>query len=103
MKVVIHLYHGRISPSEELEDWGADGPLLGPFDGFHMTYLSHLRTIIDGVNQADLKMVGDLIYYDGMYYGDMVVLSEEAASDTFGYADKKIEMIDEGKCKLPVK
>jgi hypothetical protein len=97
MKVVIHLYHGRKDPQEQLEDWGEDGPLLGPFDGIHHTYLHHIRPVIDGDSPADLAVVEDMYYYDGMYYGDMVIQSEELAKKEF--PNKEIEAFDPNKCK----
>jgi hypothetical protein len=31
MFVYLELYHGRHSPDENLDDWGFEGPVLGPF------------------------------------------------------------------------
>lgn len=34
----VRLFHGRSHPDELLEDWGFDGPCLGPLSGVHLTY-----------------------------------------------------------------
>lgn len=39
----IHLFHGRKTPDEELDDWGSDGPVIGPLRYVHGTYMSTLR------------------------------------------------------------
>ena len=37
------LFHGRHEPREEMEDWGFDGPMIGPLKWFHTTYACTLR------------------------------------------------------------
>ena len=80
--IFIHLYHGRKDPEQQMEDWGEDGPVIGPFDWFHGTYFStfNFGTTKDGA----LWWLGDnkgfpegLIYYDGMYYGDFEIVSTD--------------------------
>lgn len=71
----LHLFHGRTSPAQELDDWGADGPVL-KIEGFHVTYLSTYRIGVPGENDwEDLHFVEDLLYYNGMYYGDWSILA----------------------------
>src|SRR6266540_2029269 len=36
------LFHGRKTPDEDMEDWGFDGPMIGPLSYVHTTYRSHL-------------------------------------------------------------
>ena len=38
MSVYVELFHGHHFPGEELDDWGFQGPILGPFPYFHITY-----------------------------------------------------------------
>lgn len=76
--IVDNLYiiftHGRSSPDEELEDWGFDGPIIGPLSFVHTTYNTHIKLgEADGDWVADLQYVEDLAYYDGCYYGDWCV------------------------------
>ena len=32
------LWHGRTDREEEMNNWGENGPVFGPFPFFHMTY-----------------------------------------------------------------
>ena len=67
--VYLELFHGRKSPHDELADWGTDGPIFGPYPFIHTTYGATIRL-------GDAHMLGtvaDLVYYDGMYYGDWTV------------------------------
>lgn len=70
----IHFYHGRNTPDEYLDDWGFDGPIVGPlrvswtYDWikfFHKDDLHHLVT------------VDELVVIDDKYYGDFEVLLEK--------------------------
>lgn len=75
MSVYIELFHGRTSPLENLNDWGTQGPIFGPFDWISMTYASEIRCgTLD--TEATLKILGDLVYYDGCYYGDFSIVGE---------------------------
>lgn len=77
----LKLLHGRRSVREEMDDWGSDGPWIGPLKWFHCTYLSSLGIgFEDGSEVAPMLQGGDLpspmflssglLYFDGMYYGD---------------------------------
>lgn len=78
--IYIHLYHGRKAPDQEMNDWGEDGPVIGPFDWFHGTYFSTFN--FGTTEHGTIWWLGDnkgfpegLIYYDGMYYGDFEIVS----------------------------
>jgi hypothetical protein len=78
----LHLFHGRKSPDEQLDDWGADGPYFGPLSCVHITYLSGINIVIGKQSTGPmlgaldpLHFVEDLLYYDGMYYGDWELIS----------------------------
>src|SRR4030042_179024 len=71
--IYIEMTHGRHHPDEELEDWGFDGPVLGPFPFFHQTYLSTIN--IGGGPSGDIVIEGDMIKFMDGYYGDISVLS----------------------------
>lgn len=72
--IYIELSHGRHTPDEEIDDWGFDGPVLGPYPFFHMTYLSTINT---GKGPTeDMGMENEYITYMGAYYGDASILSE---------------------------
>ncbi len=74
-KVYIHLFHGRKTPGENLEDWGEQGPVLGPYTFMHTTYACDIRMGKEDGDTDDLSIIGDLVYYDGMYYGDWTIFS----------------------------
>lgn len=41
--IYLKLFHGRDTADEDLEDWGYEGPTLGPFKYMHITYLSDVK------------------------------------------------------------
>lgn len=93
-EIYLHLFHGRKDPSQDMDDWGAEGPLLGPFHGFQVTYKSHMKLIKDSDLIMELSFFEDMVYYDGMYYGDFTVIGEENAMKL----GQKPEEPDESKC-----
>jgi hypothetical protein len=72
----IHLYHGRTDPEKDMNgEWGTDGPLLGPFKSVTVTYLQQLKALIgDGSSHLFFDRYEDMIYYDGVYYGDFDIV-----------------------------
>ncbi len=77
------LTHGRSFPEEELHDWGPDGPCFGPLEYCHITYLSSINIAKEGDHEGTGPMSNDsdplyftkeLLYYNGMYYGDFELL-----------------------------
>ena len=81
----IRLFHGRTDPAQQMDDWGTDGPILGPYIFCHTTYGCHLKMGRANGDCDELFIVGtDLLYYDGVYYGDWSVFGkEELVSDGF--------------------
>lgn len=77
MPVYLELFHGRRSPTEELDDWGSQGPILGPLAYVHTTYATDVK--IETCNGVDgvFRIENDVLFYDGMYYGDWSVFGEE--------------------------
>lgn len=37
----IRLFHGRTDPNQDMDDWGTDGPVFGPYEFVHTTYAFH--------------------------------------------------------------
>lgn len=68
----IHLFHGRKTVNEDMNDWGEDGPVIGPVDYFHLTYGNDIK-LGDDLCNLHIDKTG-LLYFDGMYYGDFSVL-----------------------------
>ena len=76
--VYLCLFNGRTDPDEKLDDWGSIGPVLGPFDYCHTTYSCDIKVAGDADSNGkpfedSFYMYGDLLYYDGVYYGDWSV------------------------------
>ena len=70
----VRLFHGRKHPDEQLDDWGFDGPCIGPVSSVHLTYLN-LRIAPDDDECVDIPRVDDLLFYDGGYFGDVAIES----------------------------
>lgn len=74
----LRLFHGR-APSNEgeipaLDDWGADGPVFGPYPYFHMTRAEEIA-FGDG---CELAIVDGFVHYAAVYYGDWSVVDDVA-------------------------
>ena len=59
-----------------MNDWGSDGPVFGPFDFVHVTYAFHVKLGKPDSDCDELFGFEDMIYYDGVYYGDWSVFDE---------------------------
>jgi hypothetical protein len=80
-KLYLHLYHGRTDPAEKLEDWGSAGPTFGPYESIQITYCSHIKMHApDGFD--DISWHEDLVFYDGVYYGDLSISSDPLSPAT---------------------
>lgn len=82
----LKLLHGRSPADRELEEWGSEGPWIGPLKWFHCTYLStfslgfangseYLSTGYDPKSPEPIYFYGGMVYFDGVYYGDWEVQS----------------------------
>jgi len=101
-KQYIHLFHGRKDPDEVLEDWGSDGPTFGPVAYVQGTYATDLKAEIkpselDKVQYMRLLYVEDMVYYDGVYYGDYSVY----ISENRGLHENPVDEYDEAKARPP--
>jgi hypothetical protein len=78
----LKLLHGRSPADFELDDWGEDGPWIGPLNWFHCTYMTAIGIGFSGGEEyigagetfSDLPfpmyICQDMIYFNGIYYGD---------------------------------
>jgi hypothetical protein len=85
----LELFHGRESPDRQLHDWGLQGPILGPFQVIHVTYNATIRILFENDDEFMLNFVDDLVYYDGVFYGDWMTC---AKSDIRGCRDKTLKI-----------
>lgn len=89
--VYLYLHHGRFHPDETLNDWGFDGPFVGPLDFAHVTYMTSLGLRFthadDDLAYETGPMFGedegaafshDMLYFLGAYYGDWTVAHYKA-------------------------
>ena len=78
----LKLFHGRDDPEEDMDDWGYEGPTIGPLVWAHTTYNSHFRVrLVHPVQweelgfptyneEPDFEFKDDMIVFNGCYYGD---------------------------------
>lgn len=98
------LFHGRDDPKARMDDWGYDGPAIGPLRWCHTTYAFTVRIEFETLTDAslyfdedfdgELPLHDDMLVFDGSYYGDWTlyyVRPEECANpdDTFRATARK--------------
>jgi hypothetical protein len=69
--------HGRTTPGESLEDWGSDGPVLGPFTRLIIEDFNKLTLIDEDGKEHSLQVTDSLICVDEIYYGDITVFNKQ--------------------------
>lgn len=80
--VYVHLWHGRSIPAESTDEFGADGPAFAA-NFVNIEYRGSIR--LNNVwadsdtdrNEGWIRWVGDCLYYDGRFYGDVSFHSRE--------------------------
>jgi hypothetical protein len=73
MAVYINLFHGRHSDVEEIDGWGYNGPVLGPFKHIHITYGQHIKT------ETNFSLgIDGFIKYIGSFYGDFSIFDQNS-------------------------
>lgn len=78
------LLHGRDHPQQQMNDWGFNGPMIGPLQWVHTTYASAIRVAFESATDGlryfgeeekehELELSGDLLTFGGKFYGDWTV------------------------------
>lgn len=69
------LFHGRNDPKQDMDDWGFDGPVIGPINWAHTTYGGEIKIALKNERDASLHLsvVEGCVSFDGKYYGDWTV------------------------------
>jgi hypothetical protein len=80
------LFHGRDAKDQQMNDWGFNGPLIGPLQWVHTTYACHVRALFESADAElryfdnpefpearDFSLNDDLIEHAGKFYGDWSV------------------------------
>lgn len=96
--VYLHVFHGRNTVEEDMDDWGFDGPVIGPLRYVHTTYKSDVKFACapevarkffteqdvytfepgsDGLCEGQIFLRDDLLTIDGKFYGDWSVFGPE--------------------------
>lgn len=70
MSYYLKLYHGRKDPAEQMDDWGEDGPYIGPFSAVTWTYNDLKLHTPDDFEHLSNKINDDMIHHNGVWYGD---------------------------------
>jgi len=98
----LELFHGRKTPNEQMDDWGEPGPVFGPLKFVHGTYAADLKFEFSETHQDGwFWYTEDLIYYDGMYYGDWSAFN--LTEDKPEYFESRLREFDFELTKLPKK
>lgn len=93
-QLILYLFHGRLTPDQDMDDWGTPGPAF-KIDHFHVTYFSTFWIEPKGLKCAvDLSdtIEDSMVYYDGVYYGDFTICNLKDLPN-----DVKIINFDEAK------
>jgi hypothetical protein len=89
----LELFHGRNHPDERLEDWGFQGPVVGPFTNAHVTYNVHIKLWHERLQKTfEVPIHDDMVELNGKYYGDWVFLPSCPAE----YKDRKVSLQKSG-------
>lgn len=105
MPVYLELFHGRRTLTEELADWGTEGPIVGPFRYVHTTYATDIKIETADGACDELHLVGeetpDLLCYDGVFYGDWSVFGAEVLENNPALL-KRVQPFDSAKAETPL-
>jgi len=93
------MFHGRTDPSQDMDDWGTDGPVFGPYNYAHTTYRYHIKLGKADGDYFELYCFEDMLYYDGIYYGDWSVFGIEVLKES----QFQVTDFQQDKAKLPEK
>lgn len=75
MPVYLNFFHGRHTSDEELDDWGFNGPVFGPFSTVQVTYGCHIKTIDREGDLTQFTIDKDgLVEALGAFYGDFEIV-----------------------------
>lgn len=89
-KVGLVLFHGREAPEGEMERMGSPGPVF-LVDYVHTTYHADIKLgIPEPAGDGELTIVEDVVYYDGLYYGDWSVFPATLIDREPGLRDRVV-------------
>jgi hypothetical protein len=102
----LRLFHGRKDVKTSMDDWGTEGPVFGPLEFVHTTYVNDIKLGFPGGKDQgacpDLSVIGDCVYYGGVLYGDWSVFGTLGKSQDDKRAMlQRLEAFDPKKAKVP--
>jgi hypothetical protein len=80
-----------------MDDWGSNGPILGPYQFVHTTYGWDIKLGKSNGNCDELYVRKDMVYYDLVYYGDWSVFDEGTCKE----AQFQITQFEQAKANMP--
>ena len=95
----IRLFHGRTDPDQDMDDWGSDGPVFGPYEFSHTTYAWDIKLGKSDGHCDELFVNEDMVYYDGVYYGDWSIFDAQVLKKS----QFQISVFQQDKAELPEK
>ncbi len=84
----LKLFHGRDSPNQDMDDWGFEGPTIGPLSFVHTTYATDIKVCfaneeterkffpnntLSYPDSVTFPVVEACIEFNGKFYGDWSV------------------------------
>lgn len=82
MSYYLRLFHGRTPKDQKLDDWGSDGPYIGPLSAITWTYGDLKLHVDDGFEFLSTKQEDDLIRHNDVWYGDFEILTHPDVTQT---------------------
>ena len=97
--IYIRLFHGRCDPNQQMDDWGTDGPIFGPYEFAHTTYMWDVKLGKSSGNCDELYAHEDMVYYNGVYYGDLSIFD----TTVFEKSNFQTTVFEQEKANVPKK
>ena len=74
MPVYLNFFNGRHTAKEELDDFGFEGPVLGPFGSIQVTYGCHIKATDNKDYLFDFTIGDGFVSAYGSLYGDFSII-----------------------------
>ena len=96
--IYLYLSNGKEDPEEG--GWGSNDIILGPFLQITISYGKNIQLDDDHNHSFDFEFTEHrCIHYDGVYYGEVDILSLEGLND-LGYRREEVDEFDPDLLKL---
>ena len=75
--VYLELTHGRRTLEEDMDGFGEEGPVFGPYKFSHETYGTSVVMVTPSDEEHCFTVEDGLVFYNEWFYGDWFVYSDE--------------------------